>query len=221
MTTPTLIQQRIPASKIESGDTLVDTKGQEWRVMTWVWNGSGGKTITIHNPKTHQSNTISPDADKEITVLRPESFSQEKRDAEIKQREEAMDVHMQQYGPDSQPHRRAPAATEKYGNVPPPPPPPAPQEAARTVTDALGGQVVAVESAEAEHARQTADATGVAMPLPLWEQMSEPERLTHLYLIHGVWGYDVTRPGEITDLHDAAHKAEQTITPHEHVEGLR
>jgi hypothetical protein len=200
MTTPTISPQQITAADLIEHDTIVDKTSTKWKVTAL----KVGDTVHLRIESDGEIRTVDFPLDRTVTVLRAEPFSQEKRDVDLETRTAEID-----------------AAQQKYGNVAPPPPPPTPYEAAKTVTDTLGGQVVAVETAEAEHDRQAADATGAPLELPLWEKMSEPERLTHLYLIHGVWGYDVTRPGELTDLHDAAHTSSQTMTPHTHSEDAR
>ena len=204
----TLQPTSVTYGDIVAGNVIIDKSENEWIALepTTADGITSLSLATKENPgiKVH---SLSKPAGDPVTILTVPPFDQAARDAEIAKREAEMD-----------------AAQQKYGNMPPPPAPPvAPttEEAAKTVVDTLGGEVASFETARHEHARKAAEETGVPMDLPLWEEMTEPEKLSHLYLVHGVWGYDVIKLGELTELHENAHKADVELAAHRHIEGLR
>lgn len=195
-----MTHQPTPAGELSSSDSILDQSGTPWTILTCTREGD-----VVHLRMDNRGNIVTADlpADKEVTLLRPAPFEQEIRDKSIDQFIAEIDA----------------AAAGKVDNTVPPPP--TPQEAAETVQRELGGHLVAVESAEDEHNREQAETTGVPMALPLWEQMSEPERCTHLYLVHGVWAYDQVGAATLTTLHDNSHGRGDALAPHVHTEGLR
>ncbi len=73
------------------------------------------------------------------------------------------------------------------------------------IAAATGATVVATETAEEADARTKATLTGVPVDLPLFHEMTPLEQHSHLYLLHGVYAYDVTDLAELASTHDNLH----------------
>lgn len=83
------------------------------------------------------------------------------------------------------------------------------------VEEVLGGEVIAEESAAHADAREAAEATGEAMGLPPFEEFTDPEMRSHLYLVHGTYAHDVKTKKALVALHVESHTIGQH-TPHNH-----
>jgi hypothetical protein len=87
------------------------------------------------------------------------------------------------------------------------------------VAEMTGGEVVARESAAEHDARTEAETTGDPVILPPFEEMTDLEKRSHLYLLHGVYCGDVKFREKLDELHVEAHAPERRGVPHEHVAG--
>lgn len=132
---------------------------------------------------------IEKDADAEVTVLRVESHAEE-----LARLEYEVDEH----------GKRVPAGE--------------PLTIEETV-EALDAEVVAEETAQESDARREAEATGEPVTLPTFAEMTDLEKRSHLYLLHGVYAADVKFRERLVELHDEAHASDADRVPHRHVEG--
>lgn len=97
------------------------------------------------------------------------------------------------------------------------------EPAVQTVEKVLGGTVVA-EVSDAEQA--AADGATIDRPasVPSYESMTDLERRTHLYLLHGIWGDDKDSRANLSRWHEEAHEKQPKgeinakYRPHVHLE---
>lgn len=90
--------------------------------------------------------------------------------------------------------------------------------AAEEIVEALDAEVIAEETAE-EHDARVAATGDSPVVLPTFEEMTDLEKRSHLYLVHGVYAEDVKFREALVELHVESHGAERIAFPHEHVAG--
>lgn len=91
-------------------------------------------------------------------------------------------------------------------------------EAVAVIEEQLGGEVIAEETAAEADAR-TAATDESPVVLPTFDEMTDLEKRSHLYLLHGVYAADVKFREKLVELHDEAHGIDRLGVPHTHVEG--
>lgn len=92
------------------------------------------------------------------------------------------------------------------------------EEAIEAVAETLGATVdLKVEAAEID-AAIVAEDTGIPVELPAFEDMTDLEKRTHLYVLHGIWATDMQSRAQLADSHDQAHngKVNAKLIPHTH-----
>lgn len=83
--------------------------------------------------------------------------------------------------------------------------------------EALGARIVAEETADHEAARNLARASGEPMSLPPFDKMTDPEKRSHIFLLHGVYAHDVKTAKALGKMHDDLHNDEAgKSTAHDH-----
>lgn len=93
-----------------------------------------------------------------------------------------------------------------------------PEETVAVVEEQLGGEVIAEEMA-AEHDARVVATDESPVVLPTFDEMTDLEKRSHLYLLHGVYAADVKFREKLVELHDEAHGIDRLGVPHTHVEG--
>lgn len=179
----------ITYGELTEGEVIRDRNGNDWRAL----GVESGDEVTfwlaeiVGNVRKHRLTKPATDA---VTVMR----SPERAEA-IADAEKAIDE-----GPAGPPEKEA-----------------TPEEAVATVEEVLDGEVIAEETADHEEARDLARAGGDPMSLPPFEEFTDPEMRSHLYLVHGVYAHDVKTRKALVKMHDDLHADEKgQHTPHNH-----
>lgn len=194
ITVPTQVQYY----DLVDGDTLVDKSGNDWRVVEVERVDSDQGVAfwladTTTGVKAHRMNKPSGEF---VTVRRHPS-----RAEEVEAREAEVDAAEAVVGPDIAEELRQAGA-----------------DPVATVEEILHGTTLATETADHEAARERADTTGEPMSLPPFEEMTDPEMRSHLYLVHGVYAHDLKTIKSLVKLHAEAHSSveQHGVTAHNH-----
>jgi hypothetical protein len=93
------------------------------------------------------------------------------------------------------------------------------EEAVETVTEQLGATVDIEATAAEVDAAIVAEDTGIPVEILAFEDMTDLEKRSHLYVLHGVIAYDLQSRLELTNTHNGAHSGEvmSRTVPHTHL----
>lgn len=173
------------------GDVIVDKSGNEWLVIEPNRDGDT-MTLWLADPATKvKAHHVTKSAVAVAKVMRPKTHAEKVAEAETE-----VDA------------AEAETPTEE----------PTPEETVAAVEEGLDAEVVAEETAAEHDARVTATEESPVV-LPTFEEMTDLEKRSHLYLVHGVYAADVKFREKLVELHDEAHGDDRLGAPHEHVEG--
>jgi hypothetical protein len=91
------------------------------------------------------------------------------------------------------------------------------EETVAVVTEELGGEVVAEQTADEREVLDRAEVSNVPAELPRFSEFTDLEARSHLYLVHGVYAHDVKTKKALTALHDEHHGDDGAkFVPHVH-----
>jgi hypothetical protein len=179
----------IQYADLTGADIIVDKNGNEWAVTDVDTKADSEQSVTFWlTEKGVKMHRLSKPPNDTVTVLREPT-----RAEDIEQREAEVDA--------------AEAPTSE----------PATEAEAVAAVEAIGGAVVAEETADHEAARNLARASGEPMSLPPFEKMTDPEKRSHIFLLHGVFSHDVKTAKALGKMHDELHQNETgKSTAHNH-----
>lgn len=177
---------------LKHGEVIRDKSGNSW-VVHKPTTADGSTTFSLADPDTatipKHVGLVKP-ADAEVRVSRAPSQVEE-----VEAREREVDE-----------------ATGTEPEVVP-----TPEESVAAVTEELGGEVVAEQTATEREALDAAEVGNVPAELPRFSEFSDLEARSHLYLVHGIYAHDVKTKKAMTALHDEHHAdAGAKFVPHVH-----
>ena len=177
-------EQTITYAELRDGDVILDKSGNRWNVdLPGIPAPDAPLSFWLGTAANAHAHFLTKPPTDEVTVIRPVSHVTQV---------EALEAEMPTFLVEND-GVHTPTITEL-------------PKAVETVTETLGAETIATETADEADARTKAALTGIPVDLPKFEEMTPLEMHSHLYLLHGVYAYDVKVPAELTTLHDETHR---------------